>query len=104
MTDVAREPKPLIPALTPFYTFARPLSWFVLRFGVGLVLAIHGWGKIGRLTPPSALIKAVPALEPIGVHLTLSLMIIEFIGGIAIILGLFTRFFSAAAAVEMAVL
>jgi putative oxidoreductase len=32
------------------------------------------------------------------------LMVIEFVGGICIALGLFTRFFAAAAAIEMAVL
>ncbi len=104
MSDLTREPRALIPSFEPFYEFARPFSWLLLRMGVGLILAIHGFGKIGRLTPPVALIKVFPGLESIGTQLTISLMVIEFIGGIAIMIGVFTRFFAAAAAVEMGVL
>ena len=104
MSDITREPRPIIASLEPFYEFARPFSWLILRIGVGLILAIHGYGKIGRMTPPVALVKAYPSLESIGTQLTFSLLIIEFVGGMAIMLGLFTRFFAAAAAIEMAVL
>ena len=98
------EPKRLIPALDPFYARAIPLSWALLRCGTGLMLAVHGYGKIGRTAGPNELLKRLPDLASIGAELTFALMVIELIGGICIALGLFTRFFAAAAAIEMAVL
>jgi putative oxidoreductase len=70
---------------------------------VGWNLLVHGWGKVSR--GPSAYVRAFveqgfdPALPWIW-----SALIIEFVGGIALIIGLFTRFFAAAAAVEMLVI
>lgn len=98
------EPKRFIPALDGFYTLAIPLSWLLVRCGAGLILAVHGWGKIGRTRGPNELLQRLPDLAAIGAEITFVLMIIEFVGGICIALGLFTRFFAAAAAVEMAVL
>ena len=104
MRDASPEPRALIPGLAPFYDYARPLSWPLLRFGVGLVLAVHGFGKIGRTSGPAQLMESLPLLKPYGATLALTLMLIEFVGGLAIIAGLFTRFWAAAAAIEMAVL
>jgi putative oxidoreductase len=104
MDDASREPRLLFPSLAGFYDWTRPLSWLVLRFGVGLLLLIHGYPKIGRTNGPAQLMEALPILKPYGAALATSLMLIEFVGGLAIILGLFTRFFAAAAAIEMAVL
>jgi len=97
------EPKLLIPALKSFYDIAIPLAWPVVRIAVGWNLLVHGWGKVTR--GPSAFVRAFveqgfdPALPWIWGGL-----IIEFGGGIALILGLFTRFFAAAAAVEMLII
>jgi putative oxidoreductase len=74
-----------------------------VRVAVGWNLLVHGWGKVAR--GPSAYIRAFveqgfdPALPWIWAAL-----IIEFAGGIALIIGLFTRFFAAAAAVEMLII
>ena len=46
--EFPREPKLLIPALQPFYDRVIPLSWLVVRFGVGWVLLVHGYGKVMR--------------------------------------------------------
>jgi len=100
---VEREPKPLFPALQSFYAVAVPLAWPVIRIAVGWNLLVHGWGKVSR--GPAAFVRAFveqgfdPALPWIWAAL-----IIEFVGGIALILGLFTRFFAAAAAIEMLVI
>ena len=62
-----------------------------------------GWGKVVR--GPSAYVRPFmeqgfdPALPWIWAAL-----IIEFVGGIALILGLFTRFFAAAAAIELLII
>jgi len=103
MADTQAEPRPLLPFLKPFYDFVVPLAWPVVRVACGWNLAVHGWGKVSR--GPSAYVKAFtetgfdPALPWIW-----SALAIEFVGGIALILGLFTRFFAAAAAIEMAII
>ena len=51
------EPKPLLPALKPFYDFVIPLSWFVVRAAVGWNLLVHGWGKI-TVGPTPGFLKA----------------------------------------------
>lgn len=100
MTDTRSEPKLLVPALRPFYDAAIPLSWLVVRVAVGWNLVVHGWGKIGGPTP-----AALKAFADLGFDPPLpwfwAAFCVEFVGGIALILGLFTRFFAAAVAIEM---
>ena len=97
------EPKLLLPFLKPFYDFAIPLSWTVIRVACGWILVVHGWGKVTR--GPSAYVKGFnaqgfdPAMPWIWAALT-----IEFVGGIALMVGLFTRFFAAAAAIELLII
>ena len=101
--NIEREPRLVIPGLQSFYDLAIPLAWPLIRVAVGSNLLVHGWGKVSR--GPSAFVRAFveqgfdPALPWIWAAL-----IIEFVGGIAIILGLFTRFFAAAAAVELLII
>src|SRR5260221_11162241 len=96
------ETRLIFPGLHSFYDFAIPLAWPVVRVAVGWNLLVHRWGKLTR--GPSAFVRAFveigfdPALPWIW-----SALIIEFVGGIALIIGLFTRFFAAGAAVEMLV-
>lgn len=104
MTEtIDREPKLLIPALKPFYDRVIPLAWPVIRIAVGWNLLVHGWGKVTR--GPAAFVRGFteigfdPALPWVWAGL-----IIEFGGGIALILGLFTRFFAAAAAIELLII
>jgi putative oxidoreductase len=101
--DVGAEPRLIFPGLKAFYDFVIPLSWLVVRAAVGWNLIVHGWGKVSR--GPEAFVKVFvdlgfdPALPWIWAAL-----VIEFVGGIAILLGLFTRFFAAAAAIEMLII
>src|SRR5258708_5196011 len=93
------ETRLIFPGLHSFSDFAIPLAWPIVRIAVGWNLLVHGWGKVTR--GPLAFVRAFveigfdPALPWIW-----SALIIEFVGGIALIIGLFTRFFAAAAAVE----
>ena len=48
MADTQAEPKLLLPQLKPFYDFAIPLAWPVIRIACGWNLAVHGWGKVTR--------------------------------------------------------
>ncbi|MBX9738560.1 MAG: DoxX family protein [Beijerinckiaceae bacterium] len=94
----------LAPGLAGFYEKATPFSWLIIRVAVGSALIVHGWPKIGRARGPGELMAKMPELASIGAEITFVLMIVELIGGVCITLGLATRFFAAAAAVEMAVL
>jgi putative oxidoreductase len=107
MAMADRQPKLLLPFLAPFYARAIPFSWLIIRAGFGIDLAIHGWEKVDRLPAIFTAIEAgtTAALKPQydPVH-NIVLSFFEFIGGICIALGLFTRVFAAAAAIELAII
>lgn len=101
-----QEPRLFFPGLRRFYDFAIPFSWLVVRFGVGWVLLVHGYGKVlrGMEAQTKQLNVTVPYLSEYNYALSLLLTFVEGLGGLCIILGLFTRFFAAANAIEMAFL
>ena len=95
--------KLLLPGLQRLYDAVDPFVWAIVRFAVGWNLLVHGWGKVTK--GPAAFLKpfADMGFEPAVLWVWLAL-VIEFGGGIALILGLFTRFFAAAAAIEMLII
>src|ERR1700760_2951228 len=103
MADTQAEPKLLLPQLRSFYDSVIPLTWPLIRIAVGWNLMIHGWGKVTR--GPSAYVKGFSdyGFEPAIVWVWGGLAI-EFVGGICLIVGLFTRFWAAAAAIELALI
>ena len=103
MTEATREPRPLLPFLEPFYRVVVPLAWPLVRIGIGWNLAVHGWGKVLRGPAAQAVMLARDGYD-YGPPLAVLLIFVELIGGICIALGLFTRFFAAAVAIEMGVL
>ncbi|HEY3918417.1 MAG TPA: DoxX family protein [Stellaceae bacterium] len=107
MAMADRQPKLLLPVLEPFYNRTIPLSAAILRIGFGIDLAIHGWEKVERLPRiidaiTAGTVAALPAQFSPTQNIVLSFF--EFVGGICIALGLFTRFFAAAAAIELAII
>jgi len=107
MSQTSNEPQLLLPFLAPFYRWAIPFSWAVIRAVTGVDFAIHGWEKVVRLPAIfAALMQGStatlgPQFDP--VH-NIVLAFLEFVGGIAIAAGLFTRFFAAASAIELAII
>jgi putative oxidoreductase len=98
------EPKLLLPVLRPFYDAAIPLSWLIVRVAVGWNLLVHGWGKI-MAGPTEAYLKGYSDLGFIPpAPWFWSSTAIETTAGVALILGLFTRFFAAAAAIELLII
>jgi putative oxidoreductase len=101
MAQAETESKLFLPFLQPFYDAVVPLSWLIIRVAVGWNLLMHGYPKFINgfgeaafkgftdlgFTPPAFWFWASAAIETFA--------------GIALILGLFTRFFAAAAAIEM---
>jgi putative oxidoreductase len=97
-------PRLMFPALRPFYDWAEPVSWALIRITAGLMLIPHGWPKLMmgiNATAQMALVKrGIAPAEPLAV----ALIALETLGGLCIALGLFTRFWAAAVFVEMMVI
>jgi len=76
------QPRPLFPALRPLYASLETWSWVIVRCACGLILAVHGWGKISRGAEAMA-----PAFVKMGyehpVALIYLLIFVEFVGGLA---------------------
>lgn len=84
------DPRLILPVLRPLYRhLAEPLAWLVLRVLTGALLVIEGWPKI---TAPFAMAGFTESigLYP-GVLWSPALAVLQFFGGILLILGLFTR-------------
>ena len=98
------KPRLLIPGLQKFYAWAEPVSWLLIRLTVGLMLIPHGWPKlmagIGPVAANALTKRGITPAEP----LAIALIAIETLGGLCIALGLFTRFWAAAATIEMCVI
>ena len=98
-----KEPKLFIPQLESVYKRLEPLSWLIVRCACGLILAVHGWGKIAKgaevVAPNFEKLGFTPALE-----IVYLLIFVEFIGGLCVAFGLFTRFFAVAITIEMGVI
>ena len=101
MAQTQSEPKLLLPFLQPFYDAVAPLSWLIIRVAVGWNLIVHGYPKVLNGSNDTIL-KAFADLgyNPPALWFWASAGI-ETFAGISLILGLFTRFFAAAAAIEM---
>lgn len=104
MSTAQSEPKLLFPQLKPFYDFVEPLSWVLIRLTAGLMILPHGIPKLQAgvaATAQFALVKrGIAPAEPLAVVLIL----LETVGGLCVALGLATRFFAAAIAIEMSVI
>src|SRR3954449_8972786 len=99
------EPRPLIPALRPFYDRTADISWLIVRATAGLMLLPHGIPKVFNqgVAAFAAAGLARRGIEP-ALPLAYVVAFLETVGGACIALGLFTRFFAAAVAVEMVVI
>lgn len=93
----------IFPGLAGFYAFVSDLWYPLIRISAGGFLLYHGWGKLMGGVAPVAASMLRYGIEP---HTLFAYLIIflETVGAIAIILGLGTRFFAAAIAIEMAVI
>jgi putative oxidoreductase len=108
MASRAAQPLLLFPFLARFYELAIPLSWPIIRIAAGVDLAIHGWEKVVRLPPIISSLINTGSVAQLGpqfdaVH-NIVLAFFEFVGGLCIAAGLFTRFFAPAAAIDLAII
>ena len=101
MLGRGNEPKLIFPGLAGFYASWSDIADTLVRLVVGIMFLMHVWGKfkVGAAAV-GANIMAKNGLEP-GLAFAYAAMFLETVGGICIIIGLFTRFFAAALAIEM---
>jgi putative oxidoreductase len=93
--------KLLYPGLADFYATWRDITYTLVRVVVGVIMIMHVWGKfkIGA-GAVAANVMAKNGLEP-AMAFAYAAMFLEAVGGVCLIVGLFTRFFAAALAIEM---
>lgn len=95
------EQRLLFPGLAGFYASVGDIAYTVVRIVIGVMFLMHVSGKfkIGA-GAVAANIMAKNGLEP-GLVWAYLAIAFELVGGICILVGLFTRFFGAALAIEM---
>jgi putative oxidoreductase len=97
------EPKLIFPGLAGFYASWGDIGYTLVRIVIGYILFMHGWGKVsGAGVAGITGFMAKQGLEP-AVLFAVAAMFLETVGAACIIVGLFTRFFAAALAIEMAI-
>jgi putative oxidoreductase len=105
MTTSTGEPRPIIPALAPFYDNVRDLSWLLVRCTAGGFLLIHGIQKLtgNTIAGFAANSLARRGIEP-SVPLAYAVFFLETVGALCIMFGLFTRLFAAAIGVQFLII
>jgi putative oxidoreductase len=96
------EAKLFYPGLAGFYETWKPIGYTLLRVCIGYILLMHGWGKLNTGFAGISGFMAKLGLVPGGAWAGAA-MFLETVGAICIIIGLFTRFFAAALAIEMGI-
>ena len=95
------ETKLLFPGLAGFYASWRDIAYTALRVIVGYILLMHGWLKVGTFGLAGVSGFMAKAGLEAAAAFAVAAMFLETVGAICIILGLFTRFFAAALAIEL---
>ncbi|HUY62505.1 MAG TPA: DoxX family protein [Candidatus Paceibacterota bacterium] len=87
-----------INALSRFF-YERALGLLVLRVATGLIFFLHGWAKVNDM------MQTVGMFSHMGFPVWVAYFIgwLETIGGLALILGIATRFFGVVFGIEMLV-
>ena len=98
--DARAENRLIFPGLAGFYASWREIAFTLTRVVIGVMYVMHVWGKFKAGPAAVAGNMARYGLEP-SVFFAYSAMFLESVGGVCLIIGLFTRFFAAALAVEM---
>ena len=92
--------KLLIPGLAGFYASSGEIADALVRIVIGCIMFMHGWGKVGMGTAGVTAFFAKMGMAP---ELAYAAIFLETVGAVCIVVGLFTRFFAAALAIEMAI-
>ncbi len=97
------EPKLIFPGLAGFYATWRDIAYTLLRVCMGYILFMHGWAKVtGAGLAGVSGYMAKNGLVPGGLFAGAAIFL-ETVGAVCLLIGLFTRFFAAALAVEIGI-
>ena len=93
------EPKLIFPGLAGFYATMEPIAYAIVRVVLGWIMIMHGWPKWSR----GAEAVGTAFANNYGLPRWFAILAIffEIVGGAALVLGVATRFFASALAVEM---
>jgi putative oxidoreductase len=92
----------IYPGLAGFYAKMLPVAFTLVRVVVGIMFVMHVWGKFNA--GPAAIATNFGKYGlPVPDLFAYAAMFLESVGGVCLILGLFTRFFAAALAIEMGI-
>src|SRR5581483_2741441 len=92
----------IFPGLAGFYATWREISYALVRVVMGYIMFMHGWGKLNTGIAGIGGFMAKNGLVPGGLFAGAA-MTLETLGALCIVVGLFTRFFAAALAIEMGI-
>ncbi len=99
----ATETKLMFPGLAGFYATWRDIAYTLVRVVIGYILFMHGWVKVtGAGTAGVSAYMSKQGLEP-AIFFALAAMFLETVGAVCVLIGLFTRFFAAALAIEIGI-
>lgn len=102
MNAAGSEPRLLVPGLAGFYEAVSDLWYPMVRITIGCILFMHGWVKV------TAGVHGVTGYFagkgfPAPMAFALAAMFLETVGCACVAVGLFTRFFAAALAIELGI-
>jgi putative oxidoreductase len=100
--QTAAETKLVLPGLKTFYQSFLDVAYTLMRIIIGYILFMHGWAKYKAGVAGVAASMAKNGLEP-AAFFAYAAMFLETVGAACIVVGLFTRFFGAALAIEMGI-
>jgi putative oxidoreductase len=93
----------IFPGLAGFYASMAPITDLFIRLAVGVMFLMHVWGKFNAGAARIATGFGTNFGLPMPSLFAYTAMGLELVGGVCLIVGLFTRFFAAALAVEMGI-
>jgi putative oxidoreductase len=102
MYGTKTETRLLVPGLAGFYANVGDIAYTFVRIVVGVMFLMHVAGKFNSGAGGVATMMAKNGLEP-AMMWAYFIIALESLGGLCMVVGLFTRFFAAALAIEMLV-
>jgi len=104
MTDTTESRRLLIPQLGGLYDRLAPLAYPLVRISLGAILIPHGFDKLFRGAAAGTSRNFVNFGWSHALEWAYFIGVVEFVGGLLLVLGLFTRFAAAAFVIQMSVI
>lgn len=92
--------KLVFPGLAGFYASMEPVAYTITRVVFGIIMIMHGWPKM-MVAGPARVGMNFANNYGLPAWFSYPAIFLEVFGGAALVLGLFTRFFGAALAIEL---